>query len=45
MEDTQDAERIRALEAQVANLVTLVAAQERLIQEYQELVAILKRHV
>lgn len=43
MEDTQDAERIRTLEAQVANLTTLVVAQERLIQEYQELVAILNR--
>jgi len=43
MEHTQYAERIRTLEAQVANLVTLVAAQERLIKEYQELVAILKR--
>ena len=37
-------ERIRTLEAQVANLTTLVAAQERLIQEYQELVAILRKH-
>lgn len=37
------AERCRVLEVQVANLVTLVAAQERLIQDYQELVTILKQ--
>jgi len=45
MEHAQYAERILALEAQVANLTTLVAAQERLIQEYQEYVVILKAHI
>lgn len=33
------------LEAQVASLATLVAAQERLIKEYQEYVMILKEHI
>lgn len=44
MEHTQDAERIRALEAKIDNLVALVIAQERLIKEYQWLVTILKQN-
>ena len=38
-----DNERIRALQAQVDRLVTLVAAQERLIEQYRDLVEILKQ--
>ena len=34
---------IRKLKAQVDNLVTLVAAQERLIKEYQDMIAILRK--
>lgn len=45
MEHVQYAERIRALEAQISNLVALAAAQERLIKGYQEYAEILKEHI
>jgi hypothetical protein len=41
--ETDATMEIRKLQAQIDNLVTLVAAQERLIEEYKNLVTILRR--